>query len=302
MDKQWNELARRILKEGRMEEPDEVRAKYVDTKLPAPAKFVIDHVFKFDQGNVSPIQFGKEVNYLKAFQEIFWIMIMKSNRLEDLHKMGIHFWDNWEYKDTGTIGKAYGYQVGLNAYPVKKSEVDMKLLDPNKKHKEDNGYIFLDQLDHAVHTVRNNKRSRRVFITLVNVLDLPEMGIYPCVWRTEILVDEKDRVCFKTGARSSDVCLGNVFNVVQYHGFQQMFAQVVGLEPGFLKFDMGNAHIYDRHIEGAERIIANEPLTVGKEAKLILPPSVKSIYDFKPEDLQMVNYDPVEKIKFVIAE
>lgn len=300
-DIQWNELARKIINTGWDEDPTRVRAVYEDTKEAAPTRFIIDHSFKFDGPN-APLQFGKKINPLKPIQELYWIMIMKSNKLSDLHDMDVHFWDNWEFENTGTIGKAYGYQIGLNCYPVKASTVDRSLLDPNKKYVVDNGYIMLDQIDHAIHQLRNNPQLRSIFLTLVTVMDLPKMGIRPCVWNTEIHVDGDMRVNFKVNARSSDVCLGNPFNVFQYHWLHELMSQVVDLERGFLKFDMGNAHIYDRHIEGAKKILTREDIVKDKECQLILPPSVKSLYDIKPEDFKLEGYEPEPGVKFTIAE
>lgn len=301
MDVQWNALARRVLEKGWDENPESARAVYADTKEKAPARFVIDAEFKFDNTEAA-IAFGKNVNYLNAFLEMEWIAILKSNRLEDLHKVGITFWDNWEYQNTGTIGKAYGYQLGLNTLPFPVQHVDKTKLDPRKNHPVENGYYLLDQIDSLIQGLVYNPFSRRHVLNLMNMHDIRFMKLPPCVWRSEWLVDGDMKLNVKLGARSSDLALGNHFNVIQYQNLQRMICQVVDLEPGFLKFDMGNAHIYDRHIEGTHKILKREDKVKDKKCQLILPPNVRSLYDFNMNDIKLEGYDPEPGIKFIVAE
>lgn len=306
MDKQWNDLGNRIIESGWDENPTLIRAVYADTKEPAPTRYVIDAEFKFD-GSEFPIQFGKKINHVKPFEEIHWIMIDKSNRLSDLHDKGIHFWDNWESKDpkyAGTIGKAYGYQTAKNVLPFMIKNLDVSKLDPKAlyPYDKDQGIIYLNQIDYLIQSLIHNPMSRRHIITLMNIGDFKDMALPPCVWRSEWFVDGDEKLNVKIGARSSDFCLGNPFNVSQYYYLQRMIAQVVDLDVGFMKFDMGNVHIYDRHLAGAKEIISRGDKVKDKKAQLILPPHVRSLYDFKVEDVKIIGYDPEPAVKFMIAE
>lgn len=306
MDVQWNIIASNILNYGWDEDPAQVRAVYESDKDPAPTKYIIDARMEFD-GTEAPIQFGKKINPDKPFGEMDWIMIQKSNRLEDLHKKDIHFWDNWEIKEgewKGTIGPAYGYQIGKKCllYPLNKLNWDH--LNPREeyiiRHHMGERYIILDQMDYLIQNLVNSPRSRRNVLTLWNINDIPKMKLPPCVWRSEWFVDGDNKLVLKLGARSNDFCLGNPFNVIQYYALQRMIAQVTNLGVGKMIFDLGNVHIYDRHFDGAREIIERDR-TDGK-AQLIIPSNIKNLYDFDYKDFKLEDYEPSAFVKFEIAE
>lgn len=302
MDRQWNDLAKDILELGWDEKPNEVRAVYESDKAPAPTKYLLNRQFVFD-GTEAPIMHGKKINIIKPLREIEWIMILKSNILTDLHKVGIHFWDNWDMGDR-TIGRAYGYQNSLRVYPVPISKVNRTLLDPRKGIMTENGHILMDQIDYLIHNLINNPRSRRHIIMLWNILDIAKMKLPPCVYRSEWFVDGNDMLHVKVGARSSDLPLGNPFNTIQYHALHKMVAQVTGLGLGEMIFDMGNVHIYDRHFEGVQ-LILDRKREDSTPSQLILPANVRSLYDFNMEDIYLTNYtkdDYSPYVPFEIAE
>lgn len=302
MDSQWNKLAKEIMETGWDEKPEEVRAVYESDKAPAPTRYLLNKQFIFS-GDEAPIMFGKKINPIKPFKEIEWIIIKKSNHLADLHKEGIHFWDNWDMGD-GTIGKAYGYQNSLRVYPVPADKVNRSLLDPHKGVLIENGHILMDQIDYLIHNLINNPRSRRHIIMLWNIQDISKMKLPPCVYRSEWFVDGDDKLHVKVGARSSDLALGNPFNTIQYHALHKMIAQVVGLELGDMIFDMGNVHIYDRHFDGVQ-LILDRKREDAPATRLILPPNVRNLYDFNMEDLRLENYTEdlySPFVRFEIAE
>lgn len=306
MDTQWNAIAKKILIDGWDENPSEVRAVYESDKAPAPTRYIIDARMEFD-GTEAPIQFGKKINPAKPFGELDWIMRQKSNKLEDLHAKGINFWDNWEIKEgewKGTIGPAYGYQVGKRCLPYPLAKVNWDHLDPTAgytviTHMGDR-YIMLDQMDTLIQNLINSPRSRRHVISLWNIDDIPDMKLPPCVWRSEWFVDGDDKLVLKLGARSNDFCLGNPFNVIQYYGLQRMLSQVTQFETGKMVFDLGNVHIYDRHFKGAQEIISRD--RVDGRAQLIIPSDVKNFYEFNVDDFYLEGYDPSPSVKFEIAE
>lgn len=302
MDTQWNALAKDILNNGWDEKPEEVRAKYETDKAPAPTKYVLDRNFVFD-GTEAPIMKGKKINPIKPFHEIDWIMIEKSNVLADLHRRDVHFWDNWDQGD-GTIGKAYGYQNQLKVYPFPILQVDKSLLHPDKPVVVDNGHMMLDQVDALMQQLKYNPRSRRLIIMLWNILHISEMKLPPCVYRSEWMVDGDDRVNIKVGTRSSDLALGVPFNVIQYFMFWQAICKIVGLEPGVMKFDMGNVHIYDRHFDGVNKILERKRED-SEPSQLILPQNLTNLYELNVEDIIITNYDETQYspyVPFEIAE
>lgn len=307
MDIQWNKIAKQILEKGWDEDPSKVRAVYASDKEPAPTRYIIDARMEFD-GTEAPIQRGKKVKLEKPLGEIEWIMIDKSNRLEDLHAKDIHFWDNWEQKDehgegNGTIGEAYGAVMNRKIYPYPVKLLRKEYLDPRKQLTymiNDNSYVMLDQMDYLIQNLLHSPNSRRHIISLWDLDNLPKMKLPPCVWRSEWMVDGDDKLNLKVGARSQDFCLGNPFNVIQYYALQRMIAQVVDLEPGKMIFDMGNVHIYDRHFEGAQKIIDRN--AVEGKSQLILPKGIRNLYEFNMGDITLENYNPEGHVPFEIAE
>lgn len=254
-DEIYLQVAKMILEEG-VEHPvsgawyasdgGEVRVK----KLGRPV------VMQFDLQQEFPILTSKYVPWKKCRDEIYWIMIMQSNDVRDLHAMNIHFWDEWMGEDY-TIGEAYGVQV--------------------KKFK---------QLDRLIDKIRNNPNDRGMMIQLWSEEDLPHMNIRPCAFMTMWDVTDGVLNCSLI-QRSGDWGLGVPFNFSQYAMFVHMVAQVTNLKPGILTHFINNAHIYDRHYAQLEAQLARPTFDA---PAFEINREVKHIYDFKPEDLQIVGY------------
>lgn len=161
--------------------------------------------------------------YIKsAIDEILWIWQKKSNNIHDLKS---HIWDQWADKD-GSIGKAYGYQLGV-------------------KHKYKEGEM--DQVDRVLYDLKNNPYSRRIMTNIYVHQDLHEMALYPCAYGVTFNVTG-DRLNAILNQRSQDILAAGNWNVVQYAALVMMIAQVSGLKPGILMHVIADAHIYDRHI------------------------------------------------------
>lgn len=296
----FNLLTERISKYGKWQELEHVRAKWEDG-TPAKAKFLTGVKMYFENDEV-PILTTKKVFYKSAIKELFWIWVLKSNKLEDLRKLGVHIWDKWEIKEgewKGTIGPAYGYQLGkvCRKFPLEKFNWDQS--DPKKKYYYDENYIYLDQVDYLIQTLLTNPGSRRNITSLWNIEDLDEMALQPCVWKTNWIYEE-GRLNLIVGVRSNDICVGNPFNVFQYYVLQRMICQVTGLHLGTLQFDIDDAHIYDRHFPVLEKQM-KEPIY--DAPTLWINPEVKNFYMFDVEkDFELINYNCGPNYKYEVAE
>ena len=250
-----------IMEYGVSDENYDVRPHWVDG---APAhtikKFGI--VNTYDLQEEFPILTIRRMAFKSAIDEILWIWQKKSNNIHDLHS---HIWDSWA-DENGSIGKAYGYQLGKKAiYPEGE----------------------FDQVDRVLFDLKHNPNSRRIMTNIYNFEDLHEMGLYPCAYSMTFNV-EGDRLNGILNQRSNDMLTANNWNVIQYAVLLMMFAQVSGFKPGKLIHVIADAHIYDRHIPLVEKVIAKPQ---HKAPKLIINKDVKNFYDFKVEDFQLVDYE-----------
>lgn len=203
-----------------------------------------------------------------AFDELLWIWQKKSNNVKDLES---HIWDSWADK-TGSIGKAYGYQLG-------------------KKYKFKQGEM--DQVDNVLWLLENDRYSRRIMTNIYNFDDLSEMNLEPCAYSMTFNV-KGDTLNGILNQRSQDILAANNWNVVQYSLLLMMFAQVSGLKAGELVHVISDAHIYDRHIDIIKELIRRPSYPA---PKVSLNKDIKNFYDFKKEDLIVENYEHGKQIK-----
>lgn len=207
--------------------------------------------------------------YIKsAIDELLWIWQKKSNNVNDLHS---HIWDAWADED-GSIGKAYGYQLGV-------------------KHKYKEG--MMDQVDRVIYDLKNNPYSRRIMTNIYVHQDLSEMNLYPCAYSVTFNVTG-NKLNAILNQRSQDVLAANNWNVVQYAALVYMMAQVTGFEPGELVHVIADAHIYDRHIPIVEELISRSTYPA---PKVTLNPDVKDFYDFTVDDFTIEDYQTGPQIK-----
>ena len=191
-----------------------------------------------------------------------WIWQKKSNNVHDLHS---HIWDSWA-DETGSIGKAYGYQLGV-------------------KHHYPEGDF--DQVDRVLYDLKNNPASRRIITNIYVHADLSEMHLYPCAYSVTFNVTN-GRLNAILNQRSNDMAVANNWNVVQYAVLVHMLAQVSGLQVGELVHVIADAHIYDRHIPQVERMLCG---TEHPAPKLWINPDVKNFYDFTVDDFRLDDYE-----------
>ena len=202
--------------------------------------------------------------YLKtAVDELLWIWQKKSNNVHDLNA---HIWDQWA-DETGSIGKAYGYQLGI-------------------KHVYPEGEM--DQVDRVLYDLKHNPASRRIMTNLYNFQDLHEMHLYPCAYSMTFNVSGNTLNAI-LNQRSQDMLAANNWNVVQYAVLVYMFAQVSGLQAGELVHVIADAHIYDRHVPIIEKMLTQTPTPA---PRFTIDPSVTDFYAFTRDSFSLEGYTP----------
>lgn len=268
-------MCQRILDEGTWTTGNDVRTVWPDG-TPAHSIYLTNVVNEYDLQKEFPLLNLRPTAWKMGLKEIFWFFHDKSNNVQILkEKYGIHWWDSW-MKPDGSIGKAYGYQLG-------------------KKHKYPEGEF--DQVDRLLFDLKRKNCNRRMIINMYNHEDLHDMALYPCAFQT-IWNTRGEYLDVMLIQRSSDVLAANNINVVQYSMLLMMIAQVTGYKPGKLTHVIGNAHIYDRHVETIADIIGREE----KQAATInLNPEVKDFYDFKLSDFEVSDYSPHPQERMEIA-
>ncbi len=238
-----------------------VRPRWEDgTPAHTVKKFCI--VNRYNLQEEFPILTIRRTAFKSCIDEILWIWQKKSNNIKDLHS---HIWDSWA-DETGSIGKAYGYQLGKKSI-YKEGE--------------------FDQVDRVLYDLKHNPASRRIMTNLYNFEDLHEMHLYPCAYSMTFNVSG-DTLNGILNQRSNDMLTANNWNVVQYSVLLMMLAQVSGLKVGELVHVIADAHIYDRHIPIVKEVLAKPR---HKAPKLIIDENVKDFYDFTTDSFRLEDYE-----------
>ena len=253
---------RDILDHGFWDTDLPVRPRWEDG-TPAHTVKLFGVVNRYDLQEEFPILTVRRQYLKSAVDELLWIWQKKSNRIRDLNS---HVWDSWA-DENGTIGKAYGYQLGVkHHYP----EGDM------------------DQVDRVLYDLKHNPTSRRILTSIYNHHDLSEMGLYPCAWSMTFNVTG-NRLNAVLNQRSQDMLTANGWNVMQYAALVHMLAQVSGLVPGELVHVIADAHIYDRHVPIVERMLTQTPT---EAPQFRVDPSVTDFYAFDRNSFSLEGYTP----------
>ena len=259
-DKIFINTCREIIDHGVWDTQYDVRPRWADgTPAHTIKKFGI--VNRYDLSKEFPIITLRKTYFKSAIDEILWIWQKKSNNVHDLNS---RIWDSWA-DEIGSIGKAYGYQLGI-------------------KHQYKEG--MFDQVDRVLYDLKNNRNSRRIMTNIYNFQDLHEMHLYPCAYSLTLNV-EGDKLNAILNQRSQDTLTANNWNVVQYAVLVHMFAQVSGLKVGELIHVIADAHIYDRHVSIVEEILKNPEY---EAPKFIINKDIKNFYDFTTDDFKLENY------------
>jgi thymidylate synthase len=266
-DQIFVEMCESIIRDGYSDFESPVRPRWEDGS-PAHTikKFCV--VNRYDLTVEFPILTLRPTNLLAAIDELLWIWQKKSNLVSELNS---RIWNAWA-DTTGSIGKAYGYQLG-------------RVIDfPEGK---------MDQVDWILHTLKHNPTSRRMITNIFNHDDLREMGLQPCAWSVTLNLTG-NKLNMILNQRSQDILVANNWNVCQYAILLHMFASLNGFIPGELVHIIADAHIYDRHIPLLTELLIREQFPA---PKLIINPNISDFYSISVTDFQLVDYIAGKQIK-----
>ena len=272
-DKVFIDMCRDIIDNGTSTEGEKVRPVWEDgTSAYTIKRFGV--VNRYDLSKEFPALTLRRTAIKSCVDELLWIWQKKSNNVNELKS---HIWDSWA-DETGSIGKAYGYQMGV-------------------KHQYKEGRM--DQTDRVIFDLKNNPYSRRIMTNIYVHNDLHEMHLYPCAYSmTFNVTKEKDSEKLTLNAilnqRSQDVLAANNWNVCQYAVLVHMLAQVCGMKAGEFVHVIADAHIYDRHVPMIEELISREPLPA---PTFWLNPEITDFYDFTPDDVRLDRYETHPQIQ-----
>ena len=266
-DKLFVDMCQDIIDNGFSTEGEKVRPKWEDGSFAYTIK-KFGVVNRYDLSKEFPALTLRKTAFKSAVDEILWIWHKKSN---NVHELKSHIWDSWADED-GSIGKAYGYQLGV-------------------KHQYREGEM--DQVDRVLFDLKNNPYSRRIMTNLYVHQDLHEMNLYPCAYSMTFNVTG-NKLNAILNQRSQDILTANNWNVVQYAVLLHMIAQVSGLEAGELVHVIADAHIYDKHIPLVKELIQREQHPA---PKFHINKDIKNFYDFTVDDVWLEDYVTGPQIK-----
>lgn len=278
-DQVFINMCKDILENGYSTEGEKVRPKWEDGSYAYTIK-QFGVVNRYDLSKEFPALTLRRTGIKSCIDEMLWIWQKKSNNIHDLNS---HIWDSWADEE-GSIGKAYGYQMGI-------------------KHHYKEGEM--DQVDRVIYDLKNNPYSRRIMTNLYVHADLHEMNLYPCAYSMTFNVTinkntGKLRLNGILNQRSQDILAANNWNVCQYAVLMHMLAQVCDYEVGELVHVIADAHIYDRHISVIQELIARPTYDA---PDFYMNPEIKDFYEFTVDDFRLDNYitgPKIEKIPVAI--
>lgn len=231
---------------------------------------VFGYQMRFNLADGFPLLTTKKLHLKSIIYELLWFLKGDTN-VKYLQEHGVRIWNEWA-DENGDLGHIYGYQ--WRSWPAYDG-------------------TFIDQISEAIDQIKNNPSSRRIIVSAWNVADIPSMKLPPCHAFFQFYVAD-GRLSLQLYQRSADTFLGVPFNIASYALLLMMVAQVTGLEAGDFVHTLGDTHIYRNHFEQARLQLTREPR---KLPRMIINPDVKSIFDFKYEDFELVDYDPHSHIK-----
>ena len=263
--KQYLDLLQRILKEG-VDKGD---------RTGTGTKSIFGHQMRFNLEDGFPLLTTKKVHLKSIIYELLWFLQGNTNA-KWLQERGVRIWNEWADPETGDLGHIYGYQC--RSWP-------------------DYNGGFIDQIQQAVDTIKNDPNCRRIIVSAWNVADLDNMNLPPCHAFFQFYV-ANGKLSLQLYQRSADTFLGVPFNIASYALLCMMMAQVCGLKPGEFIHTTGDTHIYTNHMEQIHEQLSREPRRL---PRMVLNPEVKNIFDFKYEDFTLEDYDPWPAIKGVVS-
>ena len=261
---QYLDLMRRILDDG---------AEKTD-RTGTGTKSVFGHQMRFDLSESFPLLTTKKLHLRSIIHELLWFLTGDTN-VQYLHENKVTIWDEWA-DEQGNLGPVYGHQW--------------------RKWESADGRI-IDQITQVIEQIKTNPDSRRLIVSAWNVGDIDKMALPPCHLLFQFYVADGKLSC-QLYQRSADVFLGVPFNIASYSLLCMMMAQVCGLKPGEFVHTLGDAHLYSNHLEQTELQLSRQPKAL---PRMLINPKVDSLFDFKFEDFELVDYDPHPHIKAPVA-
>jgi thymidylate synthase len=233
------------------------------------------HQMRFDLADGFPLLTNRRIHLKSVVHELLWFIKGETN-IAYLKENGVSIWDEWA-NERGELGPVYGKQW--------------------RRWETADGRVT-DQLRGVIDQIRRDPHSRRLIVSAWNVGDLPKMALAPCHVMFQFYVHGNGRLSCQLYQRSADLFLGVPFNVASYALLTHMIAQVTGLKPGEFVHTLGDAHLYENHLEQARELLSRDPRPL---PTLKLNPSVRDIDDFTYDDIEVVGYDPHPPIKALVA-
>jgi thymidylate synthase len=262
--RQYHDLLARILDEG--------AAK--SDRTGTGTLSVFGHQMRFDLSEGFPLVTTKKLHMKSIVHELIWFLAGDTN-IKYLNDNGVRIWDEWADAQ-GDLGPVYGKQWRSWATP-------------------DGGVV--DQISWLVNEIRTNPDSRRLIVSAWNPADVPKMALAPCHCLFQFHVAD-GRLSCQLYQRSADAFLGVPFNIASYALLTHMIAQATGLQPGDFVHSMGDAHLYSNHLEQARLQLTRDPRPL---PTLRLNPAVRSLFDFRYEDIAVEGYDAHPHIAAKVA-
>jgi thymidylate synthase len=262
--KQYHDLVKHVLQNGTQK----------GDRTGTGTKSVFGYQMRFDLSEGFPMVTTKKLHLKSIVYELLWFLKGETN-IGYLNENGVKIWDEWA-DENGELGPVYGKQ--WRSWTTREGG-------------------SIDQIKQVVETLKKNPDSRRIIVSAWNVEDIPNMALAPCHCLFQFYVADGKLSC-QLYQRSADTFLGVPFNIASYALLTMMMAQVCGLKVGDFVHTFGDAHLYLNHLEQAQTQLAREPREL---PKMIINPEVKSIFDFKYEDFELIGYDPHPHIKAAVS-
>jgi thymidylate synthase len=262
--KQYQELMRHVLEHGNQ--------KHDRTGTGTISVFGYQMRFNLQEG--FPMVTSKKLHLRSIIHELIWFLTGDTN-IKYLKDNGVSIWDEWA-DENGNLGPVYGSQ--WRSWPT-----------PDGRH--------IDQITQVINQIKNNPDSRRLIVSAWNVAEIENMALPPCHSFFQFYVADGKLSC-QLYQRSADIFLGVPFNIASYALLTMMVAQVCDLQAGDFVHTLGDAHLYNNHLEQTELQLSRE---VRSLPTMKINPEIKNIFDFKFEDFTLENYDPHPHIKAPVA-
>lgn len=261
---QYLDLMRRVLEHG---------ASKTD-RTGTGTRSVFGHQMRFDLSHGFPLVTTKKIHVKSVIHELLWFLSGDTN-IRYLKENGVSIWNEWA-DENGDLGPIYGYQ--WRSWPTASGE-------------------HIDQISRVLHDIRHTPDSRRLIVSAWNVGEIEQMALPPCHTLFQFYVAD-GRLSCQLYQRSADIFLGVPFNIASYALLTLMMAQVCELEPGEFIHTLGDAHLYSNHLEQAKLQLSRTPRSL---PTMRLNPEVRSLFDFRFDDFELMNYDPHPPIKAAVA-